>query len=242
MTLKLSRTLVLALTLVLAACANTIPLNTDPAITVVAPDYRVGDTWVYHVEDGFRLPEVWEETHTITAIREEEIVLSVTRRGNHVNDTRTEIWARAGAVKQGAVMLDETRVFELPFVRFRYPMSAGVAWSQSLKADTKYGDAMNIRDGYLSYRTRAKGWQKIASPHGDVDALLLESSVLFDDENPWYYASRGKECAWYAPSVNNVVWIERDVARLEKGDARSGMIIPVVRASFRLTDYRPAPR
>ena len=56
-----------AVTLLVGACAS-VDTGSAAGPPAPAPDYRVGDRWVYHVVDGYRAKIVWDETHEITAI------------------------------------------------------------------------------------------------------------------------------------------------------------------------------
>ena len=40
--------------------------------------YRVGDRWVYHGQDGFRVLTTWEETHTISTVDADGITERIT--------------------------------------------------------------------------------------------------------------------------------------------------------------------
>ena len=63
--------------LALGACAS---VDTGGAAgpPAPAPDYRVGDRWVYHVVDGYRAKIVWDETHRDHAIAPDGITVTVT--------------------------------------------------------------------------------------------------------------------------------------------------------------------
>ena len=51
--------------LLITGCATT---SGTPGPSAAAPDYRVGDRWVYRVQDGFRNRVTWEETHRVSAV------------------------------------------------------------------------------------------------------------------------------------------------------------------------------
>ena len=97
-----------AAALVAGACAS---VDTGGAAgpPAPAPDYRVGDRWVYHVVDGFRAKIVWDETHEITAIGADGITVRSPRRDPTFNVDRVEKWSAPGVVLQGSVYEDETR-------------------------------------------------------------------------------------------------------------------------------------
>ena len=59
----------------LSARAQSLEGNPGPSRRP-APTYRVGDRWVYHVEDGFRQRFSWDETHEIVSIEPNLITVS----------------------------------------------------------------------------------------------------------------------------------------------------------------------
>ena len=96
----------------LAACAGgpgVLPSEgSGPAAE--APAYRIGDRWVYHGIEGFRVKTEWDETHEVTAIGPEGITVRITQMGPPpVNATRTELWTAPGQLKVGAAYENETR-------------------------------------------------------------------------------------------------------------------------------------
>lgn len=218
--------------LLLQSCASTMGLADDPSLVAETPDYRVGDRWVYHVEDGYRLPVFWEETHEITEIKNGQIIVQISRKGENINDVRTEIWAAPGQVVQGALLNEETRQFDPPWQRFRFPMRAGESWHKRLHADRGEN-----RDGAPDVKTQTVGWEKMASPLGEADALMMFVYVALDDDAFWRWPTRGRYKVWYAPAVNNVVYAEKYAGFIEKTDRISAIEIPVLNATVRLISY-----
>jgi hypothetical protein len=207
-------TLLAVVLLLLTGCAALTGLDGDPSKRAEAPDYRVGDRWVYHVEEGYRLPLVWDETWEIVRIGAEGITVQVTRKGEGIDDTRTELWPQPGLVSQGALMNIETRQFNTPYQRYRFPMRAGDSWSQRL--DTV--DAKERQGQQPSLVTRAWGWGKIKTPIGEMDALKLSQNITFDDETFWRWATHGHYEIWYAPAVNNIIYAQKQARYFERGD------------------------
>ena len=80
----------------LAGCAG--PGGAGSGPPVEAPAYRVGDRWVYHGDDGFRVKTEWDETHEVVAIGPEGITVRITLKGPTTDVTRTELWAAPGQV------------------------------------------------------------------------------------------------------------------------------------------------
>jgi hypothetical protein len=223
---------ILTIAWLLSSCASVMGLDSDPSRAVETPDYRVGDRWVYHVSDGYRLPVEWEETHEVTAIENGQITVRVSRVGDNINDSRIEIWPAPGLVSQGAIMNDETRQFAPPWQRFRFPMRAGESWHKWLHADR--GDK---RGGNPDVRTQTIGWEKIASPLGETDALMMFVYFVLDDDEFWRWPTRGTYKIWYAPAVNNIVYAENYAWFVEKTDRESMFEIPVFNATVHLLSY-----
>src|SRR4051794_3078915 len=93
----------------LTGCAGSAPRAGEPVVE--APAYRVGDRWVYHVEDGYRLKIVWEETHEVTAIGADGVTVRITQKGPSTDLSRTERWSSPGRVNVGALCNEDTRQF-----------------------------------------------------------------------------------------------------------------------------------
>ncbi|MCL2310630.1 MAG: hypothetical protein FWC42_11200 [Proteobacteria bacterium] len=219
--------------LLLSGCAAILGLDGDPSKLAEAPDYRVGDRWVYHVEEGYRLPLVWNETWEIIRIGTEGITVQITLKGERIDETRTELWPRPGLVLQGALMNVETRKFNTPYQRYRFPIRAGDSWNQRLDtvdAKERWGQRPN-------YITRAWGWEKIKTPVGETDALRLNQIITFDDEDPWRWPTRGNYDFWYAPAVNNIVYAKRLANYIEKGDELGGIEISAQLETIELRSY-----
>src|SRR6476646_7909277 len=88
-------------TLALAGCAAG-PSGAGSGPPAEAPAYRVGDRWVYHGDDGFRVKTEWDETHEVVGIGPEGITVRITLKGPTTDVTRTELWSSPGQVKVGA--------------------------------------------------------------------------------------------------------------------------------------------
>ncbi|MCL2872460.1 MAG: hypothetical protein FWF41_05715 [Betaproteobacteria bacterium] len=223
---------ILGALLALSGCAAIMGLDGDPSKQAAAPDYRVGDRWVYHVEEGYRMHLSWEETWEITRIDASGVTVQVTSKGERIDETRTEQWPQPGLVSQGVLMSTETRQFNTPYQRFRFPMKAGDSWSQRLDtADAK--DHMR----QPSFVTHAWGWEKVKTPVGEADALKLNQLITFDDEDSWRYPTHATYFFWYAPAVNNIVRAEKRASFIEKGDYPGATEIPSQLETVELRSY-----
>jgi len=185
-----------------------------------APAYRVGDRWVYHGIEGFRVKTEWEETHEVTAIGPEGITVRITQRGPAPMDaTRTEVFTAPGQMKIGAAYVNETRRFSAPLQLYNFPLAAGKVWNQWVGT---YND-MTRESGQLNRYVRVAGWDKVSTPAGSFDAIRLEVLMRLDDETFWRWPTTCNYAVWYAPAAHAVVREERRAQYVEKGgDARSG--------------------
>jgi hypothetical protein len=190
--------------LMLAACAAGPGVFTSEGSgpAVEAPAYRVGDRWVYHGSEGFRVKTEWEETHEVTAIGPEGITVRITQRGPAPMDaTRTEVFTAPGQMKIGAAYVNETRRFSVPLQLYNFPLAAGQVWNQWVGT---YND-MTRENGELNRYVRVAGWDKVSTPAGSFDALRLEVLMRLDDETFWRYATMCNYAVWYAPAAHGVV-------------------------------------
>src|SRR5437899_5304692 len=80
-----------AMALLAGACAS-VDVGGAPGPSVPAPQYRVGDKWVYHIVDGYRAKIVWDETHEVTAIGADGVTVKVIAKGPTIDVERVEKW------------------------------------------------------------------------------------------------------------------------------------------------------
>jgi hypothetical protein len=226
-------------TLCLTGCAAMMGLDNDPTKIAAAPVLNVGDTWVYRVSDGYRNPNLWEETRTVTAANADAIHLHLIRHGERITADHAErdvILTPDFGVRQGALLLWDTRRFDPPWQRLRFPLQAGKSWSQRLNAD-KNDDAENRRWGSPAVATRVLGWEKITVPAGTFDALRIDQKLVLDDDNYWRHATRGSYSLWYAPAVNAVVKSEKYAAYIMRSDGKDAIEIPLIHATTELLRF-----
>ena len=200
----------------LAGCAGPGSAGSGPAAE--APGYRVGDRWVYHGVDGFRVKTEWDETHEVTAIGPEGIAARITLKGG-LDVARTELWSAPGLVKVGAICGDnQTRRFVSLLQRDDFPLAAGKSWSQFVD---NYNEATK-ESGQINYWVRVNGWEKVATPAGTFDAISMQVLMRLDDETFWRYATSCNYTVWYSPAVRGIVREERRAQYVEKGSDNSG--------------------
>ena len=201
----------------LAGCMGVTSQGSGPPAE--APAYRVGDRWVYHVDDGFRQKTVWDETHEVVAAGAEGFTVRITQRGPATDATRTEIWSSPGQVKVGALYDNETRRFANPLQRYDFPLADGKVWNQRVD---NYNEATKAT-GNINRYVRVGGWEKVTTPAGTFDAIRMQVIMRLDDDEFWRWGTQCNYSVAYAPAVRGVVREGKNAQYLEKGgDDRSG--------------------
>jgi hypothetical protein len=224
----------MALGTTLAACAAFDSPGSGPAAET--PAYRVGDRWVYHGQDGFRVLTTWEETHTISAVGADGIGEQITVKGPTIDVARAEQWPIPGRVKVGAVYDNETRRFVTPLDRYRFPLAEGGTWTQFVD---NYDEATKT-SGQINRWVRVRGWEKVTTPAGTFDALVMHVVMWLDDETFWRYATQCNYTVWYAPAVRGVVREVKQAQYQERGgDFDSGAKIRTQNAVVELVSFTP---
>lgn len=220
----------------LVGCAGTVSEGSGPAAD--APVYRVGDRWVYDVEDGFRQRTRWQETHEVTAIGADGITVRVTQKGDTVDTARTERWSAPGQVMVGTVCSNETRRFTTALQRLNFPLAAGRTWNQRVENVNE----VTTKTGSINHWVRVRRWEQVSTPAGPVDALLMQVIVNLDDDEFWRFATECNNAVWYAPALRGIVRENRDAQYLEKGGggpAGGGSIIRTIHLSMELVSFTP---
>jgi hypothetical protein len=183
----------------LAGCAGFDSPGSGPAAE--APAYRVGDRWVYHGHDGFRVLTTWEETHTISTVGAGGIGEQITVKGPTIDLARAEQWPVPGRVTIGALYENETRRFATPLDRYRFPLAAGATWSQFVDNF----DESTKATGQINNYVRVRGWETVVTPAGTFDAVVMHVAIWLDDETFWRWPTECNYTVWYAPAVRGVV-------------------------------------
>jgi len=201
-----------------------------------APAYRVGDRWVYHGRDGFRLLTTWEATHTIIAVGAEGIGERVAVKGPSIDLARAELWAAPGRVKIGALYENETRRFVTPLDRFRFPLAAGATWNQFVDNF----DESTKTNGQINNWVHVDGWETVVTPAGTFDTIAMHVVIWLDDETFWRFPTQCNYIVWYAPAVRGIVREIKRASYQEKGgDMDSGARIPTQNTVIELVSFTP---
>jgi hypothetical protein len=191
--------------------AQTLRGAAGPAAQAPAP--KVGDRWVYSANDGYRKASTWQETYEVASIGPEGITVKVTVSGAGVNHTRTEIWSGPGVMVQGAIVEEETRRFEPPWIRYKYPMSTGDTWSQSIRNPGQEPGPY----GPMQVKATVGGYEKVTTPAGTFNALKIRYFLRLDDETFWRNPTECDYFIWYAPELGVLVREQKKSHWVEKG-------------------------
>ena len=183
----------------LAGCAGVTPVSGGPA--AAAPTYRVGDRWIYHAEDGYRVKTVWDETHEIVAIGPDGITVRVTAKGPSTDVVRTEKWSAPGVVVEGAVYENETDRFDPPLLRYKFPLAARESWNQRVRDLNKPAGPYAPIVRHVS----VEGYETVTTAAGTFDAIRLRVIMDLDDETFWRSATNCNDVIWYAPALGAAV-------------------------------------
>ena len=213
-------------------CAGAPGSGSGPAAD--APAYRIGDRWLYHGDDGFRVKTEWDETHEVTAIGPDGIAARITLKGG-LDLTRTELWSAPGLVKIGAVYDNTTRRFEVPLQRYDFPLETGKVWNQWVWNYNEFTKEKGQINRYVS----VSGWEKVTTPAGTFDALKMQVVMRLDDETFWRFATTCNYAVWYAPTAKAVVREERRAQYVEKSGEHGGATIRSQYGVIELVSFTP---
>jgi hypothetical protein len=204
--------------------------------TAGAPTIKAGDRWVYSGKDGYRVPVVWTETHSVTAAGPDGITVRVTVKGPTVDVERTETWSAPGVVTTGAVYDIETDRFDPALVRYRFPMSVGESWRQSLRDLNKPAGPY----GPIRRTAEVQAYESVTTPAGTFDAFRIRVFMQLDDETFYRNPTQCNYLIWYAPAVGAMVREEKRSYYTLKSDEVGGAV-PGQYATIELVSYARSP-
>lgn len=219
-----------------AGCATS-DYGAAPGPSAAAPSVHVGDRWVYHAREGYRLGTEWDETHEVIAAGAEGITVKVTLAGPDVSGSRTEVWSAPGMVRSGSLMDIETRRFATPLERYAFPLAPGQTWNQWVR---DFNESTR-REGEINRYVHVAGWERIATPAGTFDALRMRVFMRLDDEEFWRGPTECSYLVWYAPSVGATVREEKSARYFEKSDRRDGGAIRAQNTEIQLVSFHRGP-
>jgi len=204
---------------------------------VPAPLYRAGDRWVYSARDGFRAPVTWDETHEVVAVNAQGITVRIDQKGPTVDNTRTEQWLSPGIVSVGALFDNETRRFTPPLTRYQFPLTGAARWNQRID---NFNETTQ-QAGQITRFVQVGGWDKVQTPAGEFDAILMRVIMRLDDETFWRWATECNYEIWWAPKAGGVVREVRMAEYLERSDPMNAVRHRSQNALLELASFRRGP-
>jgi hypothetical protein len=218
--------------LMVCGCVS-VDVGGEPGPPAPAPEYRVGDRWVYHVVDGYRTPVVWDETHEVVSVEPGLITVKVLAKGPTVDIERIEKWTAPVIVLEGAVYENETRRFDPPLIRFQFPLTRGDRWNQRMRdLDQPPGPY-----GPISRFVTVGGWETVNTPAGTFDAIRMRVIMQLDDETFWRFPTQCNYLIWYAPAVGAPVREQKRSEWRDKGGQDAVAFHPGQNANIELVSY-----
>jgi len=184
------------------------------------PQLHVGDRWTYQASDGYRKQVTWQETYEIASVTPDAITVKVAVKGAGVDHTRTEIWSAPGVMVQGAIYETETRKFDPPWIRYKFPMKPGDSWSQQIRDPNKEPGPY----GPIQSKVTVGGYEEVKTPAGTFNAIKLRYFLRLDDETFWRFPTECNYVVWYAPDPGVMVRAEKRSDWREKGGTGKGQV------------------
>jgi len=218
----------------LSGCAST---GNESGPTAAAPTYHVGDRWVYSAVDGFRrAPITWEEVHEVIGVDAQGIAIRVTQKGPTIDTSRIERLSAPGLVVQGAMFDSETRRFQAPLERYRFPLAPGARWSQFI---ANFNESTQQK-GTVNNSRSVGGWDKVSTPAGEFDTIMVRDFSRLDDETPFRYGTALNYQIRWSPAVGAPVRENRLATYREKNQGMFAVEIQSQNATLELTSFKRA--
>ena len=116
-------------------------------------------------------------------------------------------------VRVGAVFDEETDRFDPALLRYKFPLSSGERWNQSIRDLNKPPGPY----GPIQRHVSVEGFESVATQAGNFDAIRMRIIMTLDDETFYRYATQCNYVVWYAPSVGAMVKEDKRSHSREKG-------------------------
>lgn len=173
--------------------------------SIPRPDWRVGDTWVYHVKfiltDSDQTEVHRQSRQTIRAIHDGEIELVAEETGGEKPVTTVVRWNAEGDTISQARAGKPMVQYQPPLSFNTWPSRPGQEWVRSV--EYRYEHESTSRSTVLS--ARVIGWERVSAPAGEFQALKSEITIADRD-------GRRKSVAtlWFTPQAKrHVKYVER---------------------------------
>jgi hypothetical protein len=228
----------------LGACATAAP-TPGTGRQFEAPQVKLGDRWLYREINRYNQLPVADVEVTVTSAAP----LTCSVRRMRTDTTAGEI-ARPDAVQEeryaGAWAVDLEPTYDLT-MDFAEPMPL-------LPASLRVGATDSRRTSYTvrgysgqyrwTQRLSALGTEKVSTPAGTFDCLVVRRMIWFDYPDVFRFGSARIDNVWYAPEVNR--WVRRewtgDYQHENALDERGGSRRREDWVRWELVAYAPAPK
>lgn len=195
-----ARYLVAAAAAATAACTTPVGTPLESSASATAPSVSAGDTWTYHVRDGFTGLPRGAQQHRVAEVSGERVTVTVSQEGSAQYETwiydREWNWLRRPATNL------QIFTYSPPYRALSFPLAPGKKWRARLTAT----DPSDARRFPVWIDGTVVGWEKVKVPAGEFEALKVKRVVFFEY---WEYANRGRseiiEVDWYVPAVKQIV-------------------------------------
>lgn len=210
MKLDLRRIFILAVSLLLPACAGMdLNQNFPPAEAAVpAP----GERWTYRVVNGYNNLEVGRTNYEVVSAAPDRFEVRVTEEKSGTSQTRGMVrgWnpesglypvgLAMGGLWSGVPPGGPVR-YAPPLPDFRFPLAPGKSWSETVTlADPAYGTQTTV-----TVKGRIQGMERIKVPAGEFDTIKVTRDLYYNDSAWWRSGVWQSTTDWFAPAINRVV-------------------------------------
>jgi hypothetical protein len=203
-------TLVLALALLLPACAGmNLNQNFPPAEAAVpAP----GERWTYRVVNGYNGLEVGKMAYEVVSAAGDRFEVRVTDGKSGRSQTRAflrgwnpesgqyPVGLAMGGLWNGILPGGPVRYLP-PLPDFRFPLAPGKSWSETVAA----ADPVTGQQIPVKVVGRVQGMERIRVPAGEFDTIKVIRDLYYQDSTWWRTSVWQTSTDWFAPSINRVV-------------------------------------
>ena len=185
------------LALSLGGCA-TAPLSQQPPAgvpaAVPAPAISAGDSWTYHVRDGFTGLSRQDQLHQVVRVGGGRVEVAGAVEWGDGMQVYDHEW---NWLRRPATYLP-TFEYSPAYQAYAFPLTAGKTWRAAATAT----DPRNGRRFPVRIEGKVLGWERVRVPAGEFDALKVHRTVYLDYFEPMVRGqSIIQEYDWYAPSV-----------------------------------------
>ena len=218
-----------------AGCASTASMPPPPgADPLPTPQLRPGGRWRY------RLLNRYNGTTITNAVAEVLAASPELRVRVDLGEGRPSLLERYASPW---VAIEES-VFDTP-IFFESPMPvvpAGLGAGQSLRSSARYRSPVAPFALAWQQTLTARGWERVAVPAGEFDALRVERLIWFQHPDTFRNASERTDVLWYAPQVGRWVRREWTGSYHEAGGLGRGARFREDWIVWELTGWEPAAR